>query len=76
MRLLQRVFPRVAAIAVLAALGLVPATGPQAQAQTTAQRLVIGIGSIPNTPDPHLDSTANALPAYATIFEKLIESDG
>jgi peptide/nickel transport system substrate-binding protein len=73
---LQRCVGSVAAVLILAALGWGPAAGPQAQAQTAAQRLVIGIGSIPNTPDPHLDSTANALPAYATIFEKLIESDG
>ncbi|MDQ7844683.1 MAG: ABC transporter substrate-binding protein [Armatimonadota bacterium] len=45
-------------------------------AQPRATRLVIGIGSLPNTPDPHLDSTANALPAYAAMFEKLVASDG
>ncbi len=52
-------------------LGPVPA-----YAQRTGGRLVIGIGSLPNTPDPHLDSTANALPAYAAMFEKLVASDG
>ncbi|MBI4607385.1 MAG: hypothetical protein HY726_00065 [Candidatus Rokubacteria bacterium] len=40
-----------------------------------AARLTIGIGSIPNTPDPHRDSTANALPAYAQMFEKLVGVD-
>jgi peptide/nickel transport system substrate-binding protein len=46
------------------------AAGPAA-----AARLTIGIGSIPNTPDPHRDSTANALPAYAQMFEKLVGVD-
>jgi len=69
---------RIAALAV-ATLVVTPwplsPTAPVVHAQP-ATRLVIGIGSIPNTPDPHLDSTANALPAYAAMFDKLVASDG
>jgi peptide/nickel transport system substrate-binding protein len=54
-------------------LALLPTVlGPE---PAEAARLTIGIGSIPNTPDPHRDSTANALPAYAQIFEKLVGVD-
>ncbi|MDR7523427.1 MAG: ABC transporter substrate-binding protein [Armatimonadota bacterium] len=67
-------------VAVLVAIVLLWTTvrgtsAPPAAAQGP-NRLVVGIGSIPNTPDPHLDSTANALPAYATLFEKLVATDG
>lgn len=38
-------------------------------------RLTIGIGSIPPSMDPHVDSTANSLPCYAQLFEKLVAAD-
>ena len=44
-------------------------------AAPAAGKLTIGIGSIPNTPDPHRDSTANALIAYAQLYEKLVGVD-
>ena len=61
-----------------------PTAAPAAQATTAPAkpaagpgggRLVVGIGSLPNTPDPHLDSTANALLGYALMFEKLVGVD-
>lgn len=59
-------------IAVLLSLVLALVAASSAHA---AGKLTIGIGSIPNTPDPHRDSTANALPAYAQMFEKLVGVD-
>ncbi len=57
-------------------------TAPATSGATTANaavvpsgKLTIGIGSIPPSPDPHLDSTANSLPIYATLYEKLVVAD-
>ena len=52
-----------------------PAAETKPAAPAGAGRLVVGIGSLPNTPDPHLDSTANALIGYALLFEKLVGVD-
>ena len=51
------------------------ATSAPAAVSAPSGKLTIGIGSIPPSPDPHIDSTANSLPVYATMFEKLVMAD-
>lgn len=57
------------------AASLVLALGLGAPAAAQPQRLTIGIGSVPNSPEPHRDSTSNAMMIYAQMYEKLVGVD-
>lgn len=83
-RRLRHLLPVVAGLVLVAAAcqsgapAAPAARGASAAPQTAtgpAGTLTIGIGSIPPSPDPHVDSTANSLPVYATLFEKLVVAD-